>query len=119
MTPKRVLVILLMFDLVVMVSVASQGLRGNIFDGFYWPYSGWSLFPVPLKPNWIGGGLLPVEVPLSPLEALVYIIFVGHGLWIFWEIIGAVYIVYPWSHFLQSILKRGKSIILPRVGGVR
>jgi hypothetical protein len=119
LTLKRVLVIFLMVDLVVMVSVASQGLRGNIFDGYYWPYSGWSLFPIPLNPNWVRGIVLPVIVPLSPLELLIYLIFIGPGFWVFWEIIGAVYIAYPWSHFLQSILKKGKSIILARVGSVR
>lgn len=119
MTLKRVLVILLMVDLVVMVSVASQGLRRNIFDGYYWPSSGWSLFPIPLNPYWVGGIVLPVIVPLSPFELLVYLIFIGPGFWVFWEIIGAAYIAYPWSPFIQSIAQRGRSIVSSRIEGFR
>jgi len=54
-------------------------------------------------------------VPLTPLELLVYLIFVGHGVWIFWEVAGVVYIVYPWFPFLQSVVNRGKSIIANRI----
>ena len=109
---NRVLVMILMVDLVVMVSVASQGLQGSIFDGFYWPNSGWSLFPIPQNPNWSEWVSLPVLVPLSPLDLLVYLVFVGHGVWIFWEIIAVVYIVYPWSPFVQSIVNRTKSAMV-------
>ena len=106
---------ILMVDLIVMVSVASQGLRGSIFDGFFWPYSGWSLFPIPLNPDWYGGGLLPAVYPLSSIELLVYLVFVGHGVWIIWELIAVVYIVYPWSSFVQSIVNRAKSIMVTRI----
>ncbi len=112
---KRISVMILMVDLIVMVSVASQGLRGSIFDGFYWPSSGWGLFPLPLNPHWFGWVVLHVLVPLSPLELLAYLVFVGHGVWIFWELIAVVYIVYPWSSFVQSIVNRTKSIVVTRI----
>ena len=54
-------------------------------------------------------------VPITPLELLVYLIFVGHGVWIFWDAAGIVYIVYPWFPFLQSVVNRGKSITANRI----
>ena len=112
----RVVVIILMLYLAVMVSVADRGLVGNLFDGFSWRSTGWSLFPIPLDPAWWTWGVYWMVVPLSPLELLVYLVFVGNGIWIFWEVVGAAYIVYPWFPFLQSVVNRGKSIIANRFG---
>ena len=113
---KRVIVMCFMVYLAVMVSVADRGLVGNLFDGFSWLSTGWSLFPIPLDPAWSTGAVYWVLVSLSPLELLVYLIFVGHGVWVFWEIIGVVYIVYPWFPFLQSMVKRRRTAITTRIG---
>ncbi len=109
----RVVVVILMVYLAVMVSVGASGIIGNLVDGFYWRSTGWSLFPIPLNPAWWTGAVIWVLVPFTPLEFLVYLIFVGHGIWVFWEVIGVAYIVYPWSQF---VVKRGRSIIAAKIG---
>ena len=113
---KRIAVIICMLYLVVMVTVAYRGLIGDIFAGYSWRSGGWSLFPIPFNPSWFGLITATVHVPLNPLELLVYLIFVGHSVWIFWEVIGVLYIVYPRFPFLQSIVKKGKSNIGNRFG---
>lgn len=113
---NRIIVMCFMVYLAVMVSVAYHGLFGNLFDGFFWPTSGWSLFPIPLNPHWFIGMVLPVHIPLTTLELLVYLIFIGPGVWVFWEIIGIFYIMYPWSPFLQSVIKRGRTAIAALIG---
>lgn len=110
----RVVVIILMLYLAIMVIVAYHGLIGDVFAGFYWRSSGWSLFPIPIDPTWFGVGVYMMLVPLTFFELPVYLIFVGHSIWIFWEVVGVLYIVYPWVPFLQSVVKRGKSIIANR-----
>ena len=112
---KRIGVIILMIYLAVLVYVANEGLTGDIFTGFYWRSGGWSLFPIPFNPSWFGWGTATVFVPLTILELLVYLVFVGHGIWILWEILGIVYIIYPWSSFLQSIVSKGKPIVTDRL----
>ena len=111
----RIVVIILMLYLVVMVTVAYRGIIGDVFTGFDWRSGSWSLFPIPINPSWFGWLVTMALVPLTPLELLVYLIFVGHGVWIFWEVAGVVYIVYPWFPFLQSVVNRGKSIIANRI----
>ena len=113
---NRIIVIFLMIYLAVMVTVASQGLIGDVFNGFYWRSGGWSLFPIPLNPSWLGWGTTLALVPLTFFEFPVYLIFVGHGVWIFWEVVGVLYLVYPWIPFLHPIVNRGKSIIVNRLG---
>ncbi len=111
----RIVVIILMLYHLVMVTVAYHGLIGDVFTGFYWWSGGWSLFPIPINPSWFGWVVTMALVPLTPLELLVYLIFVGHGVWIFWDAAGIVYIVYPWFPFLQSVVNRGKSITANRI----
>ena len=111
----RIVVIILMLYLAVMVIVTYRGIIGDVFTGFDWRSGGWSLFPIPINPSWFGWIVTMALVPLTPLELLVYLIFVGHGVWIFWEVAGVVYIVYPWFPFLQSVVNRGKSIIANRI----
>lgn len=111
----RIIVIILMLYLLVMVTVAYHGIVGDVFTGFDWVSGGWSLFPIPINPFWFGWIVTMAFVPLTPLELLVYLIFVGHGVWIFWEVAGVVYIMYPWFPFLLSVVNRGKSITANRI----
>ena len=113
---KRIVVIILMIYLAVMVTVAYRGIIGDVFNGFYWRSGGWSLFPIPIDPSWFGWITITALVPLTFYELPVYLFFVGHGVWIFWEVVGVLYIVYPWVPFLQSVVNRGKSIIANRFG---
>lgn len=112
---KRISAIILMLYLAIMVYVANEGLTGDIFTGYYWRSGGWSLFPIPLNPSWFGWGTTLAFVSLTIPELIVYLIFVGHGIWVFWEILGGLYIIYPWTPFLQSIVSKGKPIIVDRV----
>ena len=70
---RRIGVIILMIYLAVMVIVANEGLIGDIFTGFYWRSSGWSLFPIPFNPSWFGLGTATVLVPLTIPEILVFL----------------------------------------------
>ena len=106
----RILVIFLMLYLVVMVQVANRGIYG-----FEWRSSGWSLFPIPQNPTWFGWIVVHMMIPLTPLELFVYLVFVGNGIWIFWEIIAVLFLVYPWSSFLQSRVGIIKSRIITRI----
>ena len=112
----RIVIIILMIYLAVMVTVAYRGIIGDVFNGFYWRSGAWWLFPIPIDPSWLGWVTTMAYVPLTLFELPVYLIFVGHGVWIFWEAVGVLYIVYPWFPFLQSVVKRGKSIIANRKG---
>jgi hypothetical protein len=76
---RRIFVLLLMVYLAIMVSVARWGVVGNLFDGFSWHYPGFGLFPIPF----FGSGVTPVEVPLTLVDLFIYLIFIGHGIWIF------------------------------------
>lgn len=113
---RRIGVIILMIYLAVMVIVANEGrLIGDVFTGLYWRSGGWSLFPIPFDPSWFGLGTATVLVPLTIPELLVYLVFVGHYIWIFWEVLALLYIIYPWSPFLQSIVSKGKPILVSRL----
>ena len=103
---KRIFVLSLMVYLAVMVSVSRWGVIGNLFDGYSWRSGGFGLFPIPYDASWFGYGTLPVEVPLNPVELLIYLIFIAHEIWIFWMILGAIYILLPWSSHLQKVVNR-------------
>ena len=113
---NRIIVIFLIIYLAVMVTVTNQGLIGDVFNGFYWRSGGWALFPIPINPSWFGWIVTMAYEPLTFFELPVYLIFVGHGIWIFWEVVGILYIVYPWVPFLHPVAQRGKSIVVGRLG---
>ena len=113
---NRIIIILLMVYLALMVTVAYHGITGDVFNGFYWRSGGYSLFPIPFDSAWFGLITITVFVPLTFFELPVYLIFVGHGVWVFWEVVGILYIIYPWIPFLQSVVDRGRSIIANRLG---
>jgi hypothetical protein len=108
---KRIYVLLLMIYLAVMVNVAKY-IGGNIFEGFYFPYPGRILFPIPFDLGWFGHYIVsPVLVPLNPVEFFIYLVFIYQGVWIFWMAIGILYVMLPWSPRLQTFVGNLKSKI--------
>ena len=110
---SRVVVITLMIQLVVMVIVANQGIIGNLFDGYYWPTSGWSLYPIPLDPGWfvcLHGASTTITSGDSCISDFCGAWDLGllgiHG--------GRIHSI-SLVHILQSIVKRMESIIVPRL----
>jgi hypothetical protein len=68
--------------------------------GLYWMTSGYSLFPIPFNPQWIGSFVFMMVTPLSPLDVWAYYNFVPNiplrVIWsLSWSTIGIVYVVWP------------------------
>ncbi|MHA1959156.1 MAG: hypothetical protein ACW99U_02945 [Candidatus Thorarchaeota archaeon] len=87
---SRILVLLFLVYLYRLVEVGSA-----VWDsahGPYWPSPGYQLFPIPLKPR---GPVIWVVAPLSLVDSFLYIVFVGHGVWIAWTILSLAYILVP------------------------
>ncbi|MGY5852199.1 MAG: hypothetical protein RTU92_01375 [Candidatus Thorarchaeota archaeon] len=101
---SRILVMVLIVYLTALMIFARSYIIGDLFNGFGWPYPGFTLFPVPI----VGGSAMPVVEPLSPLDFLVYIVFIGHEFWVLWVFLGLLYIFKPLSSRLQSLTKSTK-----------
>ena len=94
---RRITVLLLIPYLFAMVNM-ERFVHGDIWNGFYWPSWSYMLFPIPIETQ----GVLPVEIALNPIDAFIYLFFIGHGIWVAWMILGVLYIMMP-------IVRRGYS----------
>ncbi|MHA2265603.1 MAG: hypothetical protein ACXAEN_24695 [Candidatus Thorarchaeota archaeon] len=60
--------------------------------GFHWPDWGYQLFPIPSSPSGPGFFFL---TPLSAVDSVLYVAFVGSGIWVVWAIVALAYILPP------------------------
>ncbi len=89
LTRRRAIVLTLELYILLLLPVGLH-ITGDPLNGFYWPSSGFSLFPIP-----IGNGPEPAFMPLSSIDAVITVMFLWNGLWILWLIVGTSYITLP------------------------
>ncbi len=98
---RRLIVVVLLIDLAAMVLFAQQ-ISGDLAGGFYWPYPGKMLFPIPVD----SPANIPVTEPLTLIDQFVYVVFIWNGMWVAWTAVAVLYIVYPFLLKLRSKRKK-------------
>ena len=87
---RRIVVIVFLIYLLLLVNIGLQYIIGTPLEPL-WRTTGCKLFPVPVIPN----GSLPNTVPLDPVDYLVYLLFVGNGIWLLWTVLSCWFIFRP------------------------
>ncbi len=87
---KRITVLLLILYLFAMVNVGRY-VFGDLWNGLHWTSWSYTLFPIPTEIL----SSLPVEITLNPIEAFIYLLFIGQGIWVAWMSLGVLYIMMP------------------------
>lgn len=90
----RILAVCFVIYLIALVRVGSAG--AWVSDhGFEWTSPAYQLFPIPI--NWYDFGAIVAQVlvPMSIPDIILYVVFVGNYIWLFWGILAVAYIIHP------------------------
>lgn len=73
---------------------------GATAGGYFWGNGGYSLFPFPFNPQWLGSAVMPFNQRLSPIEVYIYThiypSIVPRVMWfVVWLTLGITYLIWP------------------------